>query len=70
LAVAKPSLCQPQSPIIGVMEFEWDPAKAASNLAKHSVDFPTATKVFNDPNILLSLDPRSRGETRIRRSAA
>ena len=46
------------------MEFEWDPAKAESNLAKHSVDFSTATEVFNDPNILLSLDPRPRGETR------
>jgi uncharacterized DUF497 family protein len=46
------------------MEFEWDLAKAASNLAKHGVDFPTATAVFDDPNIRLSLDPRPRGETR------
>jgi len=46
------------------MEFEWDPAKAASNSAKHGVDFPTATKVFDDPSILLSLDPRARGEPR------
>jgi uncharacterized DUF497 family protein len=35
------------------MEFEWDLAKAASNLAKHGVDFPTATTVFDDPNIRL-----------------
>jgi uncharacterized DUF497 family protein len=46
------------------MEFEWDPGKAASNLAKHGVDFPTATKVFDDPNIRLGFDPRPRGETR------
>jgi uncharacterized protein len=46
------------------MEFEWDPAKAASNLAKHGVDFPTATKVFDDPNMRLHADPRPRGETR------
>lgn len=46
------------------MEFEWDPAKAASNLAKHGVDFPTATKVFDDPSILLGRDPLPRGETR------
>ena len=46
------------------MEFEWDPAKAVSNLAKHGLDFSTATKVFDDPNILFSLDPQPRGETR------
>jgi uncharacterized protein len=46
------------------MEFEWDPAKAASNLAKHGVDFAAATKVFDDPNIRLGLDPRPRDETR------
>ena len=48
------------------MEFEWDPAKAASNLGKHGVDFPTATRAFDDPNIRLSLDPRPRGERRYR----
>jgi uncharacterized protein len=47
------------------MQFDWDPAKAASNLAKHGVDFPTAAKVFDDPNILLGIDPRPRGETRV-----
>jgi len=46
------------------MEFEWDPAKATSNLAKHGVDFPTAMRVFDDQNILLGLDPRPRGEMR------
>jgi len=46
------------------MEFEWDAAKAASNLAKHGVDFPTATRVFDDPDIRLRADPRPRGEMR------
>jgi putative transcriptional regulator len=40
------------------MEFEWDPAKAASNLAKHSVDFPTATKIFDDPDMRFRADLR------------
>lgn len=31
------------------MEFEWDPAKAATNIRKHKIDFETATKVFLDP---------------------
>ena len=31
------------------MEFEWDPGKAASNLAKHGVAFSDAATVFGDP---------------------
>jgi uncharacterized DUF497 family protein len=31
-------------------EFDWDDAKAASNLAKHSVSFPYAARVFLDVN--------------------
>ena len=30
-------------------DFEWDSAKAASNLAKHGVSFPEAATVFADP---------------------
>lgn len=30
-------------------EFEWDPAKAASNLRKHNVSFENAAMVFSDP---------------------
>jgi hypothetical protein len=30
-------------------EFEWDPAKAASNLRKHGVSFDEASTVFGDP---------------------
>ena len=32
--------------------FEWDDAKAASNLAKHSVPFDYATRVFLDEAIV------------------
>jgi uncharacterized DUF497 family protein len=30
------------------LKFEWDPKKAASNLAKHGVSFEDATTVFGD----------------------
>jgi uncharacterized DUF497 family protein len=30
-------------------EFEWDPSKAAANLAKHKVSFEVAREAFNDP---------------------
>jgi uncharacterized DUF497 family protein len=32
-----------------VYDFEWDPAKAASNLVKHGVSFELAIEVFRDP---------------------
>jgi uncharacterized protein len=31
------------------IDFEWGPAKAASNLAKHGVSFEAAMTVFRDP---------------------
>ncbi len=31
------------------MDFEWDDAKAASNLRKHGVSFTAAVHVFDDP---------------------
>ncbi len=31
------------------MKFEWDPRKAARNLAKHGVPFTEALTVFGDP---------------------
>ena len=47
------------------MEFEWDAAKAISNLAKHGVSFPEATGVFGDQFEVTILDPgHSRGESR------
>ena len=36
------------------IEFEWDPAKAASNARKHRVSFEDAASVFGDP-LMLSL---------------
>ena len=31
------------------MQFEWDEAKAARNLARHGIDFDEASEVFFDP---------------------
>ena len=47
------------------IEFEWDPAKAAANLAKHGVSFAEASTVFHDPLSVTIPDSRhSRGEER------
>jgi uncharacterized protein len=39
------------------MVFEWDPAKAAANVAKHALHLADATTVFEDPYALTRLDP-------------
>ncbi len=39
------------------LKFEWDPKKAASNLAKHHVSFEEAKSVFRDPEALVIPDP-------------
>ena len=44
------------------MEFEWDPAKAASNLRKHGVDFADAVAVFDDELAITIRDPDSEEE--------
>ncbi len=45
--------------------FEWDPRKAAENLAKHRVSFEEAASVFNDPLAYTFADPdHSVGEER------
>ncbi|EJW11612.1 hypothetical protein A33M_2971 [Rhodovulum sp. PH10] len=44
--------------------FDWDPAKAASNLVKHGVAFDEAMTVFRDPLALSVLDPDSADEER------
>lgn len=45
--------------------FEWDPAKAESNVRKHGVTFDEASTVFGDPLNLLMADPdHSRDEER------
>lgn len=47
------------------MEVEWNNAKAASNLAKHGIDFRDATNIFLDPNRVERQDPRLYTETRV-----
>ena len=39
------------------LEFEWDEAKAKSNLRKHRVSFEEASTVFRDPLSLTIDDP-------------
>ena len=47
------------------MEFEWDPAKDAGNLAKHGVSFSEASTIFGDPLEVTIPDPEhSEDETR------
>ena len=47
------------------MQFEWDPAKAAENLAKHGVSFEEASTAFRDPLSATGPDPdHSVGEER------
>ena len=38
--------------------FEWDPRKAAVNLAKHGISFEEAASVFGDPLGRFMADPR------------
>jgi len=40
------------------LEFEWDPIKAAANLAKHKVSFEEAAAAFGDPFGCIVADPR------------
>lgn len=45
--------------------FEWDPAKAASNLRDHRISFPYAARVFLDPYCQQQFDTREEyGEDR------
>ena len=46
------------------VEFEWDDNKAASNLKKHGVSFPLATRVFSDPYRIERRDDRGYEEDR------
>ena len=45
------------------MEFEFDPAKSAVNLAKHGIDFVRAQGLWNDPD-RLEISARSLDEPR------
>jgi uncharacterized DUF497 family protein len=47
------------------MDFEWNPEKAAANLAKHGVSFEEASTTFGDPLSVTIDDPKhSVGEHR------
>jgi len=39
------------------MDFEWDPEKATTNLAKHGVAFAEAAEVFGDDLSSTAIDP-------------
>jgi uncharacterized DUF497 family protein len=45
------------------MEFTFDPAKSATNLAKHGIDFLQAQVLWQDPG-LLEIPARTTGEAR------
>jgi uncharacterized DUF497 family protein len=48
-------------------QFEWDPYKEATNLAKHGIDFVDASEVFDDPQYLEEESTRHEaGEVRLK----
>lgn len=49
-----------------MLQFEWDDAKATSNLAKHRVSFMAACQVFNDP-FAIDTEERSMDYGEVRR---
>jgi uncharacterized protein len=49
-------------------DFDWDDDKAESNLVKHGVPFPYATRVFLDAAII-DLDASRPGDGEVRRKA-
>lgn len=40
------------------MRFDWDPAKASSNLKKHKISFEQAITAFDDPFSLIADDEK------------
>ena len=47
-----------------MIKYTWDEAKNKTNLAKHGVDFETATLVFEDPFCVAFVDRIEDGEMR------
>jgi len=43
--------------VFAVINFEWDPDKAATNIDRHSVTFSEAASAFSDPLSLTIYDP-------------
>lgn len=52
--------------MVGLIRFEWDPAKAATNQRKHGLSFETASRAFADPFALTEQDRLDDGEQRWR----
>jgi uncharacterized DUF497 family protein len=48
----------------GHVEFQWDPAKAQSNLQKHGIAFEDVIQIFYDPLTLREQDRHVAGEER------
>lgn len=46
------------------MEFDWDEAKNAANIAKHGVGFATASRIFEGPVLSWTDDREDYGELR------
>lgn len=46
------------------IDFDWDPAKAASNAGKHEVTFEDAMTIFGDPLLISILDEDTTDEER------
>ncbi|NPD20766.1 BrnT family toxin [Rhodophyticola sp. DY48A3-103] len=46
------------------MRFEFDPAKSASNMEKHGIDFETAQAIWDDP-WMLEVPARTEDEPRV-----
>ncbi len=47
------------------MEFEWDVAKNAANIAKHGIDFDDAIGIFEGPVLIRTDERRDYGELRM-----
>jgi len=49
---------------LGLVEYEWDPAKARANLSKHGVSFADAALALEDELALTIRDDQAEGEVR------
>jgi uncharacterized DUF497 family protein len=47
-------------------DFQWDEAKAASNLTKHNISFKAASRVFEDIDLFVDFDTGPHDEQRFR----
>lgn len=47
------------------MRFEWDESKHRANIAKHSIGFDEARRVFSDPHVIVREDRVVEGEERL-----